>query len=48
MIALLLWLVMTTAAIFTLAGSQSAAVFLAIMTLVGLFAQLAIAVGKAL
>lgn len=48
MIARLLWMVMAAAAIFTLTGSQFAAVFLAIMTLVGLFAQLAIAVGKAL
>lgn len=48
MIALLLWMAMAAAAIGTLAGSQFAAVFLAIMTLVGLVAQMAIAIGKAL
>lgn len=46
MIHVIIWFVMCTAAIATLAGSAWAAAFLAIMTLVGLFCQVAVAVGK--
>lgn len=48
MITLVVWVIMAIIAIMTLAGSQAAAYVLAIATLVGLFIQLAVAVGKAL
>lgn len=46
MITLAMFILMAILAIMTLAGSHVAAFILAVATLVGLFIQLAVAVGK--